>query len=153
MNEHSQPEPEQDPQAPSRLIAALKKVQPERIFVPPYVDAIVLKAARQHLQTVRPYPRALFRSWKLWPALVTACLIVCGLVYLVTKPGGSTYAKDDINHDGRVDILDSFALAREIRNGKPISSALDINGDGVVDERDIQVLATRAVRLDKSKPS
>jgi hypothetical protein len=151
MND-SQHESEKDLQAPSRLIAALKDASREKMFVPPYVDASVLKAARQHLAKDSEPRRPFFRSWKFWRAFATACLVIGGLIYLVTgafKSGQTRFAHEDINHDGRVDILDSFALAREIKDGKTAPASLDINGDGVVDDRDVKLLTVRAVRLEK----
>src|ERR1041385_5831152 len=120
MSENNQHDSEQDLQAPARLIAALKDVPREKIFVPPYVDTAVLKAGRQRLAKESEPRRSFFRSWKFWPAFATACLIIGGLVYLVTgafKSEQTRFAREDVNHDGRVDILDSFALAREIKNG------------------------------------
>jgi hypothetical protein len=64
-----------------------------------------------------------------------------------------TLAREDLNRDGRVDILDAFALSRQLRDGKASSTGLDLNGDGVVDERDAEVIAARAVRLEKGDRS
>jgi len=47
-----------------------------------------------------------------------------------------------------VDMLDAFALARELQQGRTPRPQLDLNGDGVVDERDVEVLAARAVTLE-----
>jgi hypothetical protein len=72
--------------------------------------------------------------------------MLVGLIHSLTKQT-PTCAREDLNHDGRVDILDAFQLARELRAGK--KPAVDLNGDGVVDERDADVIATRAVSLEK----
>jgi hypothetical protein len=61
----------------------------------------------------------------------------------------SAYARGDLNHDGRVDILDAFALARQLKQGGTRNLQLDINGDDVVDERDVAALAARAVKLER----
>ena len=42
------------------------------------------------------------------------------------------------------DIVDAYLLALQIRDGK----GRDVNGDGAVDQRDVDELAARAVRLD-----
>ena len=55
----------------------------------------------------------------------------------------------DLNHDGQVDILDAFALARQLKESAQSNLQLDMNGDGVVDERDVATLAARAVSLGK----
>lgn len=59
------------------------------------------------------------------------------------------FAREDLNRDGKVDILDSFTLAKEIKNGGSLPASLDVNGDGVVDERDVNAIASRAVALGK----
>jgi hypothetical protein len=51
----------------------------------------------------------------------------------------------DVDRNGRVDILDAFALARMIRQDD--SAFNDINGDGRSDQRDIDLVARDAVRL------
>ena len=72
--------------------------------------------------------------------------MLVGLIHSLTRQT-TTFAREDINHDGRVDILDAFQLARELESGaKP---AADLNGDGVVDQRDADLIAARAVRLEK----
>jgi hypothetical protein len=48
-----------------------------------------------------------------------------------------------------VDILDAFALARQLKQGGSGNLQLDVNGDGVVDERDVAALAARAVKLER----
>jgi hypothetical protein len=63
------------------------------------------------------------------------------------------HAGEDLNHDGRVDILDAFQLARQLQTGQKPAAGLDLNGDGVVDWRDVEVLATRAVHLEKGGQS
>lgn len=138
----------EEPQAPAKLVAALKEPLPRRVFVPPVVDQSVLRAARKHLEkTLPPRPR-LFHHWRFWPAVAAACLALVALVHFL-KPSGRTtsFAREDINHDGQVDILDAFQLTREIQSGaKP---ATDLNGDGVADQRDADLIAARAVRLEK----
>jgi hypothetical protein len=60
----------------------------------------------------------------------------------------SAFARWDLNRDGRVDILDAFALARQLKQGQARNLQLDVNGDGVVDDRDVAAIAARAVRLE-----
>ena len=79
---------------------------------------------------------------------------VSALTHLVTRSISNysrqaAFAREDVNHDGRVDILDAFALARQLKAGAARATRFDINGDGVVDERDVASIAARAVRLEK----
>jgi hypothetical protein len=142
---------EEEPPAPPRLVAALREPSPRRVFVPPTIDEAILNAARRHL--VRP-PKARFgrfRSWLLWPAVSAACLALAGLVFLALKPASRApyLARGDENQVRQVDILDAFQLARELRAGVKPARALDLNSDGVVDWRDVEIIAARAVKLDK----
>jgi hypothetical protein len=63
------------------------------------------------------------------------------------------YAREDVNRDGRVDILDAFLLARQLQSGDNPGSSLDLNGDGVVDHRDAESIAAKAVKLEKGGQS
>lgn len=44
-------------------------------------------------------------------------------------------------------ILDAYALARAMRDGRSLGASWDINGDGEVNQRDVDELARRAVRV------
>lgn len=141
----------EEPPAPEKLVAALKELPARRVFVPPTVDAAVLLAARRHLAKPRRSGFGSFRAWLNWPAWAAACLALVGLIYFFTKPAGviPEFTREDLNHDGRVDILDAFQLARELQSGQKAASALDLNGDGVVDRRDVELIADQAVKLQK----
>ena len=139
------------PQAPEKLVAALEELPARRVFVPPTIDAAVLLAARRHLAASRRSAVDIFRFWSHWPVWATACLVVAASVYLLMRPAGvgPGIARADINHDGRVDILDAFQLARELQSGRKVAAGLDLNGDGVVDQRDVEIMAAQAVKLEK----
>ena len=88
-------------------------------------------------------------------AAVVLIAFLVAIFHLPRKPGSAPtvmLVRGDINHDGQVDILDAFALARELKDGTPLGHGFDLNGDGVVDERDVATLAVRAVSLDNGKP-
>ncbi|MEQ9406948.1 MAG: dockerin type I domain-containing protein [Fuerstiella sp.] len=53
----------------------------------------------------------------------------------------------DVDGDGRLDILDAFALARRIQTGSVRGTVGDQNGDGVVDEADVDLIAMSVVML------
>lgn len=53
---------------------------------------------------------------------------------------------DDIDQDGRVDILDAFAMARRISKGDR-GTVWDRNQDGQVDQQDVDLLAQLTVTL------
>ena len=138
--------------APPKLVAALKELPARRVFVPPVVDEAVLTAARRQLaapQRSQPVLLRFFRLRLAWPALATACVVLIGFVSYFMKSGRETdLARQDLNRDGQVDILDAFQLARELQAGaRP--AAPDLNGDGVVDRRDVELIAAHAVKLPK----
>ncbi|MEO1129230.1 MAG: dockerin type I domain-containing protein [Planctomycetota bacterium] len=54
----------------------------------------------------------------------------------------------DYDGDGVIDILDAFALARTIETQVAIEPMWDLNGDGVIDDDDVVVIAQAAVRLE-----
>jgi Dockerin type I domain len=141
-------------EAPPKLVAALKQLQPRRVFVPPAVDDAVLKAARRHLAKTESTRFCGFRRWLLWPGLATACLLLAALGWTITTQVRTAhdqpiFAREDLNHDGRVDILDAFQLARQLESGPKPAAALDLNGDGVVDRRDAKIIAAHAVKMTK----
>ena len=93
-----------------------------------------------------------------WPGVVrwaaAAAIVVLLLVtlpQLLRKPGALPVVglAGDLNRNGQVDILDAFALARQLKAGTHPGADWDVNGDGVVDERDVAALAARAVSLGK----
>jgi len=137
-------------QAPLELISALKRSKAP-IFVPPTVDEAILRAAQRQL-TRRKLPGFKWLPmirWGLAAALVLALAIMPRVLRKPISAGNGAEVRADLNHDGQVDILDAFALARRIKAGTEITPQWDINGDGVVDERDVAMLAARAVSLGK----
>jgi hypothetical protein len=152
MNENDQPDSEQKIDAPENLVAVLKESSRRKIFVPGYVDRTVLEAARRHLSPPKKPSAGIFRRWMLWPAVATGCGVIAFIARLWLAPAPQ-FAREDLNRDGTVDILDSFALARELKAGGPLPSAFDVNGDGVVDERDVALIAVHAVAMGKDNRS
>jgi anti-sigma factor RsiW len=55
----------------------------------------------------------------------------------------------DVNGDGRVDVLDAFAVARVIEAGGAPEPGWDLDGDANVDRRDVELIARAAVALDE----
>ena len=87
------------------------------------------------------------RRWAAWGGVAVAVVAVGVLVWLGGHPRLSA-RPEDLNGDGVVDMLDAFALARELQHEPASHPQLDLNGDGVVDEHDVQALAARAVSLE-----
>jgi hypothetical protein len=150
--EHHDREQHENLLAPPRLVSALLQVSKPRIFIPRTLDEAILKAANQHL-VPRKEPKPLRLRLCTWFAAAAALFLALAVIpHLLRKSGPSPsagrFVLEDVNHDGKVDILDAFALARQLKARAP-NSHLDINGDGVVDERDVTTLAVHAVKLEK----
>jgi len=135
-------------EAPPRLIEALRQASSERIFIPPAIDRTILKAAEKQLNRSGRV-RALRVCW--WPRLAAVSAVV--VFALVTsqwqRVARGRFALEDVNHDGQIDILDAFALARQVKQGSAHDKRLDLNGDGIIDERDVATIAAHAVKLER----
>jgi hypothetical protein len=171
---------EENLEAPPRLVAALRQLPQEAVFVPPTLDEALMKAARQHL--CRPERKSI-RWFRLlpWTVATAGAAVVLLLAYPHAKektlglgrstisrstksvhgesePGetgvqpqshGIADVREDLNGDGKVDILDAFMLAKKLRGGAASELRLDVNGDGMIDRRDVETIAAHAVSLEK----
>ena len=126
-----------------KLAEALRKAEERRnIFVPPAVNGAILKAAREHL-TEEPKGRP-FGLWN-WFALGTATALIALMIFLLPRVKTPVFAREDINRDGQVDILDAMALAKSL-DGDP---KFDQNGDGKLNDADVNAVALAAVKVDR----
>jgi hypothetical protein len=111
-----------------------------------------LAQARAYLAGFTPGPVP-GRRLAPWMALAGALVLAAWLMDSLSQPaptahGRAAFAREDLNQDGQVNILDAFLLAWAIEAGQPLAAPLDLNGDGLVDERDVERLAQLAVKLD-----
>ena len=140
---------DEDLKAPPRLIEALRQVSSEGVFVPPAIDKTIIKAAELHLN---PSGQGRARRIWWWTALATASAVVVALSLVTIQwqrsPNG-WFAVEDINRDGQIDILDAFALARNVKQGISSDKNLDLNGDGVIDEKDVATISAHAVKMER----
>jgi hypothetical protein len=138
------------PEAPERLVRDLQALHAGRTDVPREVDEAILAMARRQLER---RPRVLVFRWAA-AAAMAACVLIAVLLSLPGRhaPGPAhaarlALAREDFDGDGRVDILDAFALARAIEAGDERRTDWDINRDGRVDRSDVDAVAMAAVRL------
>lgn len=153
MPDNSQDHQDEALEAPPRLVSALKRLQREPVFIPPTADEAILRAMQRRLNVPRE-PRLRWFRLLSWVAAAAAILLLVALPQFSKQPApgparDSTFAQGDLNHDGHVDILDAFALARQLKQGGTKNLQQDANGDGVVDDRDVATLAARAVKLER----
>jgi hypothetical protein len=139
-----------DPRAPQGLIDDLRALYGAEVPVPADVDRQVARLARRRLAGGRARTMTI---WRLAPlAAAAAVLLALGAWTLLRAPHAAPpalAAREDVDGNGRVDILDAFLVARRIESGQPPPKAWDVNGDGVVDQADVDAIARAAVALKK----
>jgi hypothetical protein len=123
------------------------------LSVPAGVDEAIRVAARRHF-LLRRRSRRIIRLVQISAAAAVILLAVRVANHREQVPSGSMAltppaVKEDIDGNGRVNILDAFALARHVETDGSPNPAWDINGDGAVDGSDIDAVAMAAVRLDQ----
>jgi hypothetical protein len=133
--------------------------------IPPEVDRIALDRAYQHL-TEKHWSYRILRHISIWRLAAAAAVIIFAFsLNLTQKPGPTTRQSVlvearavDIDRNGRVDILDAFKLARYVESAGHTEKSLslrkqgwDVNGDGLVNGNDVDLVASAAVRLPAQK--
>jgi hypothetical protein len=124
--------------------------------VPQQVDRTIMEQARRRLAR----PRRLIIPVRWAAAAAAAAVIVLGtILYHGSAPLNDQSSiiyhqsvaagRADIDGNGRVDILDAFRLARDIESRGQAETKWDLNGDGAVDRKDVDIVAFAAVHLDK----
>lgn len=144
-----------DLEAPQGLISDLKTLYGPQAAIPPAVDEAVLARARREM--VRRRRRRLVLRWALPPAAAAALILwFVGSPFIAPDVGPRSMevaSTQDIDGNGRVDILDALALARSIQTDRTADQPWDFNGDGVIDHHDVDTVAQAAVSLDKGESS
>ncbi|HEX5245114.1 MAG TPA: dockerin type I domain-containing protein [Tepidisphaeraceae bacterium] len=86
-----------------------------------------------------------------WSALIglAAAIIILSILFLLPNHSSNQHLAQigDVNHDGRVDILDAYVVAKAISTGGNLDPAWDVNHDGVVDQKDVDWIAAAAVNV------
>jgi hypothetical protein len=146
----NQPHDKDDLRLPARLERELRTLCATPRVIPPSVDDAVLRGARRYLRQSAGLNRLI--QFPRWLAAAAAIILGALVASLFFSPGRqNAHAREDINADGRVDILDAFALARQLEARGIPELRLDFNGDGVVDRKDVEAIAGRAVKLEKGR--
>ena len=139
-NENKKFDNEQKLNLSDKFSEDVKKLYRASASVPPEIDRAILNKASQKL--ARPRKRLHILRW-IGPAAAAAAIIIFAFVFT----NQSTPA--DIDRNGRVDILDAFKLAKHIQSESKPNKKWDINGDGLVNQEDVDSIALVAVSLDK----
>jgi len=136
-----------EPSLAAELLVGLRELEVP-ISVAPLRDNTVLTDAERVLAR-----RRVFANRKMHVLVAAAVLALVGAgVWIATRPastaGDSKRLAADVDADGRVDIVDAMVLAADVRAGRRGAGA-DVNGDGVIDERDVEAVAHLAVRVNR----
>ena len=109
--------------------------------IPSHVNDAILNRAHARLAGMHRTPRMRKLRWAGAAVAAAACVLLFGRVAF-----RSPFAPEDIDGNRRVDIVDALKLAHQVQSGK----GRDLNGDGVIDQRDVETIAVAVVRLDAS---
>ncbi len=137
-----------------RLGRELRGLYAPPVEVPTEIDEAVTALARRHFAR-RHRMRLLLRRSAFAAAAAAAIALTIVHIYPIhpesTGPARVVQAAtpEDIDGNGRVDIRDAFLLARRLESDQQPVSQWDLNGDGVIDRHDVDLVATAAVKLDK----
>ncbi len=146
MTQHDDPSSHDDLTAPPRLVQAIRQRYSPHIAVPTELSRAIVNQARAHLAR-----RRRLRWWVMGGSAVTAAaIVVMLLVQPMRQPAPSVASgPGDVNGDGRIDMLDAYLLARQMKDVGRLEARWDMNGDGAVDQRDVDAIAAIAVSLGK----
>ena len=122
--------------------------------IPPEIDRAVLDKAHQHF-TQKHWSHHILRHISIWRIAAAAAVIIFAFSLNLTQKPGPTTSQSllvearavDIDENGRLDILDAFKLARYVESAERTETKWDINGDGLVNSNDVDLVASAAVRL------
>lgn len=139
--------------------ADLNAIFKPQFSVPPEVDKAIMDRAHRRFAP-KHWGHRILRHISIWRIAAAAAVIIFAFSLNLTQKHGSTPNQSsleevravDIDRNGRVDILDAFKLARYVESNKNNEKKWDINGDGLVDSIDVDLVASAAVRLPTSVP-
>jgi hypothetical protein len=153
-------DPVDTPEVPAKLVETLVGHYRAAPAVPAEIDRAILAEARAGYARRR-------RFWLAARAVGAASAAAAAIVLAVvafrdrgTAPTGPVAATQgavspvpgDIDHSGRVDVLDAYALAKRVEAGGIPGRGEDVNGDGVLDRADVDRVAAMAVSVEAPAP-
>lgn len=170
MNETPNPDSSED-QLPHEVVAALRERHGPGGEIPNSVSDAILANASAHLSQIsRPQKARKSNSRFRWVAWSSGTIAAAALLFALMPSGpqqpelsrnmvadAETFVMQeladegvlsgDIDQSGRIDILDAFALARQVDSNSEYTSQWDQNGDGRMDQDDVDLIALNAVTL------
>ena len=153
METNDRPRTEDASETPPRFVAALRARFAREVHIPAEVDARILAHATSRLSGGKR--RVFVIRWAAVSAAAAAALLAV-LLSLPAKDAPhmassvrAVSAKEDIDGDGKVDIVDAFVLAKHMEASRGLEPQYDFNADGTVDRKDVDVVAMAAVSLNR----
>ena len=145
---HSKP-PHDETELPDALRADLRALYGTSVDAPEDVDARILARAHRASAGSRGVAR---RARSGWSRAAMAAAIAAALALLLLHP--SSFLRDsvpgmvgDLDGNRRIDVVDAMLLARQLREGAVRPEHGDVNGDGRVDDADVERLLRASVAL------
>jgi hypothetical protein len=150
--------PEQFDELPEPLIAELRAGHGRDVRVPVAVDDAILREARAGFVRRRRFRIAVRVASSVAAAAAVVALAVMLLPTRTDRQShqpvaaqmlmvASASAGEDVDHSGKVDVLDAFVVAKLIDSRTKLDAAYDVNGDGKVDQADVDRIAMAAVNV------
>ncbi len=165
MNDKNQNElNESQLDAPQRLMDDLQELYSPPESIRFETDRAVIDQARRHFTKQRFDSRKQTSKLFRWVAVAASAAAAVILVTFMINPARelskisinpdqmeamAVSINQDIDQNGRVDILDALYLARRIETAGELIPQWDFNGDGDIDRTDVDTVAQAAVRLGK----
>ncbi len=131
-----------------KLSDALRDAYTHRAEIPASLDQAIYTAAQERFD--RRHRLRLMARWGTGLAAGLAAVIVI-VVSLNRPPASKSIAKGDVNGDGQFNMVDALALAKHIAAKDKLERAWDVNGDGVIDQKDVDLIASAAVSLKQGR--
>jgi hypothetical protein len=152
-----------DDELPDAFVAELRGVAVRNLpTVPADLDAAILRDAKAGFARRRRFRLA--ARVAVGVAAAAAAVAIALPILHRSQPRGTTASRtptatqmlsvmpaaaaaEDVDHSGKVDILDAFVVAKLVETGKQVDAAYDLNGDGKVDRSDVDRIANAAVAV------
>ena len=157
----NQPDDLDNEPLPDALARDLRSLYARDVRVPVSLDAAILSQARAGFARRRRFRLAVRGAMVAAGGAAAAAVVLVAVRFAGPGAGESqnpvarqphaapvavAQVPEDVDRSGRVDILDAFVVARLVDlQGQLDNRPYDVNGDGTVDQADVDRIATAAV--------
>ncbi len=131
------------PELSDELQLELKKEFTTDSQLPLDVDRAVLEGARAHFDAFNKRRKSPLIHYLRY----AAAIVLVAISAFFVLHNSQTFAPQDVNRDGSVDILDAMTLAIHIRDKGIYDRKWDYNNDNNLSITDVQIVANKAVEI------